>query len=474
MTDPVAHPPKPETTPAPNTALPVAIVVPPSRRPSAIWLVPLVAVIISTMVVVQAWRQRGIPIEIRFERSEGLHAGDALRYRGVDIGRVRSVSLSDDGEAVSVHAYLFRNAMAFSRAGTRFWIVHPQVGFQGVSGLDTVIGPRYIGAEAGNGPAMASHPGLNAAPPPRATSGSRHLTISADVLGGLHPGSPITYRQIPVGTVVSATLASDANVVTIDALIDAPYVDLVRANTVFWNASGIDLAGGIFKGLSVEVDSLQSLLVGGLAFATPNQPGATTADGHHFILARDIPKTWREWQPSIPVGGALLPSGQVAVWPARTRISYQRGGFWKHLEVRDSWATPTPDGWLVLTSACTAPPKAVADTVRFTIADHELATPMSNSTSLITFVAANSGSPLSAATGLHTRAWTEPEDLLLYGNPEFGAMPVARHAQKEDGQLTLTLDTAWHGAVARSVADGAAVALIECLDGKARLVPLKR
>lgn len=59
----------------------------------------------------------------------------------------------------------------------------------------------------------------------------------------------------------------------------------MRKTSRFWNASGISISGGL-SGLSVETESLTSILSGGLAFYTPDTGEATTPseDGDSFTL----------------------------------------------------------------------------------------------------------------------------------------------------------------------------------------------
>jgi paraquat-inducible protein B len=55
--------------------------------------------------------------------------------------------------------------------------------------------------------------------------------------------------------------------------IRAPYDDLVTANTRFWQASGVDMQVSA-SGLSVQTQSLLSILIGGIAFASPTSASA--------------------------------------------------------------------------------------------------------------------------------------------------------------------------------------------------------
>ena len=112
--------------------------------------------------------------------------------------------------------------------------------------------------------------------------------LSANDLGSLDIGSSIYFRRIQVGEVVSYALQPDGRGVDIDVFVQAPYDAFVTLDTRFWNASGIDMQIGA-NGLKVETQSLSSILMGGLAFGTPEYAAAAeaAADQQAFELFVD-------------------------------------------------------------------------------------------------------------------------------------------------------------------------------------------
>lgn len=77
----------------------------------------------------------------------------------------------------------------------------------------------------------------------------------------------------------------------------------MRDNSRFWVASGVGVDWGLFSGLSVRADSLDALIEGAVAFATPNRPGDRVSGGHGFALESEPDSKWFEWDPSIPLRG---------------------------------------------------------------------------------------------------------------------------------------------------------------------------
>jgi paraquat-inducible protein B len=118
----------------------------------------------------------------------------------------------------------------------------------------------------------------------------------------LRPGSPVYYRGIEVGTVQDIRLSSNAVAAEIHLFIRQRYARLVRSGSRFWNVSGVDVNVGLFRGVEVNVESLRSLVLGGVAFATPIDPKAEPVrNGTVFNLYEKPEKEWLDWAPAIPI-----------------------------------------------------------------------------------------------------------------------------------------------------------------------------
>lgn len=126
------------------------------------------------------------------------------------------------------------------------------------------------------------------------------LVLSAERSGSVEAGDPVTYRQVPVGQVARLELGPTADRVLIHILIEPRYAPLVRGGSRFWNASGVDVDFGLLKGMQVRTESVEAIVAGGIAFATPDeqrpvQPGQT------FVLFDEPQAEWLQWAPKIPL-----------------------------------------------------------------------------------------------------------------------------------------------------------------------------
>ncbi len=240
-------------------------------RISLIWFIPLFAALIGGWLIYKVKSEHGEIFTVIFNEAEGIEANKTpVRYKDVIVGKVKNVALADDLKKVHVDIQLNSQMSEHLGPKTRFWVFRPRVSINEVSGLSTLLSGIYISMDPGEpGEDQDTYIGLEE--PPRITTHSEGQTfiLQADRLGSLDAGSPVYYRQIRVGEVIKYELNADDDLVDISIFIRAPFHDLVRANSRFWNISGLDLEV-TSAGVSAKMGSLASLLLGGITFETPH------------------------------------------------------------------------------------------------------------------------------------------------------------------------------------------------------------
>lgn len=251
---------------------------------------------------------KGQMIELRAASADGLKEGTTLRYKGLEVGRIEQVDLSRDLATVQLKARLTRAADSIARQGTRFWVVKPEVGLSGVANLGTIVSGQYIEVLPTDKPGQAqtSFSLLDSEPNRLLDADGLRLTLSAARRGSLKPGVPVTYREVQVGKVTSFELGETGDRVLIHILVEPRYAPLVRTGSRFWNTSGVGVDAGLFKGVKVRTESFETILSGGVAFATPNnaEMGAPAKPGQTFALFDEYEDAWLDWAPKIPLGKA--------------------------------------------------------------------------------------------------------------------------------------------------------------------------
>ena len=277
-----------------------------SRAPRfpLIWVVPFLAVVVGGWMLHRDLRHRGPKITIEFSDVTGLEASNTvLQYKGVSAGLVEAVTLKPDLSGVLVDVRLDHKATRTSpREGALFWIVRPEIGLGGVRGLDTLLSGVHLTVRPGKGPAATRFQGLEKTPPPEIPDQGRTFVLQSDQLGSLTSGAPVFYREFKVGEVEACRLADDSTAVLIRIHLEAPYVDLVRTTTRFWNTGGFNFKVSLL-GAQLKDTSLEALLSGGVAFATPDGDALAPPAGDNalFPLAADPDKEWLKWAPKIPI-----------------------------------------------------------------------------------------------------------------------------------------------------------------------------
>ena len=259
------------------------------RRLPLVWLIPIVAAGIGIAMLVQSWRSSGPRVYIEFDNAQGLTAGKThVSYKDVVVGTVSVVSLSKDRSRVVATVDFTRDARDLLKDDTRFWIVRPQIGAAGISGIETLLSGVYIALDPGStGEAQTHYKAMDAVPMiTRGSTGTRFLLKAADI-GSLYVGAPLYFHHLKTGRLISYQMSPDKSL-DIRVFVDSPYDQLVHPTTRFWNASGVDLSLTA-AGLKVETQALATIVAGGIAFDDPPAADVTApaAPDSTFYLAGD-------------------------------------------------------------------------------------------------------------------------------------------------------------------------------------------
>ena len=244
----------------------------------------------------------------------GLIYGSPVLHQGIEVGRVTGLDLDRTGSDVEIRISIKAVYAARVHRNTHFWNesgVDAHAGFDGIevdiASLETVLTgaiafttPGPPGRKVKNGQEYGLFDNRVAALKSHADSLGLHVSLLTSRLGSVADGDPILYRGIAVGRVLSHELEEGSRQVVLRLQIDSHYAPLVRSNSVFWNASGIDSDFGL-TGLHVHVASLKSLLSGAIEFATPDPPGHEAEPGTRFKLASKRKDKWTKWSPELPL-----------------------------------------------------------------------------------------------------------------------------------------------------------------------------
>ncbi len=248
-----------------------------------------------------AAQEQGTLIDIAMTSADGIEAGTAIRFQGIQVGTVKNVNLKPDLSGVVIQALLHVQPERFARDGSVFWLVQPKISITGAANLETLVKGKYFEVIPGTGAARKQFSGQLEAPLKTGERAGLNIVLTTPRLGSIKEGLGVYYREVPVGKVTGYRLGDTADHIQVFVNIEPRYVALVRQGSRFWNASGVSIDVGLFKGAKIKTDSLESVLAGGIAFATPDN-GASLPQakpGEMFTLSAEAKEDWLNWKPRI-------------------------------------------------------------------------------------------------------------------------------------------------------------------------------
>ncbi|GAK82541.1 paraquat-inducible protein B [Vibrio ponticus] len=249
---------------------------------SAVWLVPLVALGIGLWMLFQYVNSTGPVVTLVMSDASSIEVGKTkIKALNVKVGVVTDVKIGKDYEHIIVKAQMDKDAERMLREDSLFWIVEPRVGKEGVSGLETLLSGAYIQLQPGKSDERKTRFDVLDIPPvaPPNAKGLR-VVLNHELAGQLSVGDPVIYQGFTAGRVEKVTIDADKRIAQYQLFIFEPFNQLVRSASQFWLNSGMDLELNA-EGFKVRVDSLESLLGGGVSF------GSLEKDNPGIVVAKD-------------------------------------------------------------------------------------------------------------------------------------------------------------------------------------------
>jgi len=242
-------------------------------------------------------------LTLHFSNGEGITKNTEIRYQGISIGKVTELNLDPATGEVHGEACVPREMTRLFHKETALRLVSPEVSLSGVRHLETMISGAYIDVRVGSGQAHTDFTVMTLAADTTQPATGLNIVLETSTLGSLKQGSPVYYRQLKVGQITGFQLSPTAQAVWLTANIEPAYTRLIYTGTKFWNASGVKVSGGVLSGMTVSTESMEALLAGGVALATPDdgEIGTPAAPGNLFPLADKVKDEWLKWQPQLPV-----------------------------------------------------------------------------------------------------------------------------------------------------------------------------
>ncbi|RJE72231.1 mammalian cell entry protein [Pseudoalteromonas sp. MSK9-3] len=244
---------------------------------SAIWLVPVIALIITAWMLYQHQINKGHTIFVKMQNAEGIVAGKTeIKVRNVKVGLVDSLRLQLEQNAVIARVQIDTHYDDLLTEDAKLWIVKPRIDESGISGMNTLLSGVYLELEPGQSETRSTLFTLQDEP----------ALISPDVMGKrfsltanqaevLDVGSGIYFRNYKIGQIESAKFNIDELTMEYGIFIFAPYDKLITTNAIFWVSAGVNISLST-EGIDVSTGSLSKLIKGGISVDYP--PNSHAAD----------------------------------------------------------------------------------------------------------------------------------------------------------------------------------------------------
>lgn len=259
-----------------------------------VWVIPLVAMVLAGWMIFKHFDEKGSELVITFNNGNGMVVGKtALMYNGIKVGqvsdmRINKVDITKVDVTVTVDKLAASGAL---RKGNVFWKVEPKLSLTEVSGLSTILSGVYIGVLIGS----ESREALLSQPIQTHFIANDEIPVNLfdeGVLFTLHAkeydikvGAPVIYKKINIGKIVDATLKEGS----IEYLVhvEKKYTYLVKDTSKLWKISGVEIRASL-AGLRVQMDSLASVIAGGIALSSPSEGKVITSRKNEYKLYESI------------------------------------------------------------------------------------------------------------------------------------------------------------------------------------------
>ncbi len=259
---------------------------------TSIWIVPIIALVIAGWLGYKHFAERGPEIKIIFPQNESLIAGQSVvKFRNIPAGKVTKIYADEESDGVVVVVRMNnKQSKPYLTEHAKFWIIKPEVGLSGISGLDTLISGTYINVYSKAGGKNFKEKFIGLTQPYRDSMEGEYFHLLSFDGKDVSVGMPIFYKNIKVGQVEYLYLGLNNKSVDTIVFIDKQYTHLVHDDSKFWVKSmlNVDFSKG---NLDVNIAPVKFILQGGIVFSSPgNEKHASVSNNRIFIIYKSKTK----------------------------------------------------------------------------------------------------------------------------------------------------------------------------------------
>lgn len=235
--------------------------------------------------------------------AKGLTEGARISYKGLKIGQVNTISLSEDSKNIQAILHIDNDFKYLINTNSKFHLLSGVDFKASLKGIEFNTAPLQNILEGGialynhqtvykqnrNKPIKKMQRFHLYASQEMAQLGKNifaaplKLSLISKELPSVSIGSPVYYHKLQVGEVSHLAL-HDSGLMQTNIEIDAQFKHLIVDNTVFWNISGIKVDASL-SGVSVDAESLLAIAAGGIALDISTTTNVSkTSDGQYRLF----------------------------------------------------------------------------------------------------------------------------------------------------------------------------------------------
>lgn len=254
-----------------------------------IWIICFTAITVGTSLTYKWYRHLGEDIYITFQDVSGLVPNQSkVLYHGVQIGSINDIDLDPKTGHPRIKVRMNKEVMKIIGEDSKFWIVSPEFSLGSIQNLSTISTGDYVSVHPIKGSHCNEFVGLDDVPVEHKFSSGLKITLKATNIAGIDIGSSVLYNELPIGEVGEMGLSSDGRHILLTVYIDKPYAHIVRSTSIFGNISGFHADIHIFGGSKITLNSLRTLVRGGIKLITPSLKAPPAKNKDVFrLLTRD-------------------------------------------------------------------------------------------------------------------------------------------------------------------------------------------
>lgn len=260
-----------------------------------IWIICFTIITFGVSLTYSWYKNLGKDIYIKFSEVSGLVPNQSkIMYVGVEIGKIVEINLDQNTKLPIVKARIAKKFANMIGRNSEFWIVRPELSLGSVRNLGAIATGDYIAVNPIKGEFSKTFIGLNADPVDEKFDDGLRINLRSPTAEGIEVGSAVLYRDVQIGEVGHMDLSKDRHYVLIKIYIDDKYNNVIRKNSCFGNISGFHAHISLFGGSEIGLNSLRTLIKGGITVITPNMNSPIAANGDTFTML--TPQQFQEFK----------------------------------------------------------------------------------------------------------------------------------------------------------------------------------